>query len=254
MGDARTIEEVLARMAELDATLDSHDGVRWFNKLYLAVTRAVADNRGRMKEAAPGFLEQLDVAFANQYFAALDAAGHRAVPEDYPFHAWKPLFGRRLRRDIAPIQFALAGANAHINHDLALGVQDVCRARGVRVSRDSGEYKDYKAVNGLIQETEREVKAWLLTGALVEVDRHFGPVDDLVAIWSVTAARDAAWTHAEVLSHLNDTGFVERHYREVLDRTTGGYSRALLRSVGAFEGAPLFRSSVDAAALAELAA
>jgi hypothetical protein len=250
----RTIEEVLARMVELDAALDSHDGVRWFNKLYLAVTQAVAGNRGKMKEASPGFLEQLDVSFANFYFDALDAAGGRSLPSDYPFHAWKPLLERRHRRDIAPIQFALAGANAHINHDLALGVQDVCRARGVRVSRDSGEYKDYRAVNGLIQQTEREVKAWLLTGALVEVDRHFGPVDDLVAIWSVTAARDAAWTHAEVLSHLSDTGFVERHYRGVLDRTTGAYSRALLRSVGVFEGAPLFRAAVDAETLAGLAA
>jgi hypothetical protein len=254
MGHVKTIDEVLARMSDLDKTLGPDDGVRWFNKLYLAVTDAVAANRGKMKEAAPGFLEQLDVAFANFYFDALDAAGGGAVPKGYEFRAWKPLFERRAQRDIAPIQFAMAGANAHINHDLALGVQDVCAARGVPVGRDTGEYKDYTAVNGLIQKTEHEVKAWLLTGALLEIDRHFGPVDDLIAIWSVTAARDAAWTNAEVLSHLPDTGFIERHYRDVLDRTTGAYSRALLRPAGVFEGAPLFGAAVDAEALAAVAA
>jgi hypothetical protein len=251
VGHVNTIAQVLARMKKLDADLPPTDGVRWFNKLYMAVTQGVADNVGRMKQHAPGFLERLDVVFANLYFDALDAAaGHRHLPDSYPYRAWKPLFDRRQRRDIAPIQFALAGMNAHINHDLTLAAQDTCRDRGVGVKRGSGEYEDYTAVNTLIERVEREVKVWLLTGALGEVDRRFGPVDDIIAIWSVSAARDAAWTHAEVLSHLSDTGFVERHYRDVLDRTTGAYSRALLRPVGFFDGAPLIPLVVDAKALA----
>jgi hypothetical protein len=246
-----TIAEVLARMKALDAELPPTDGARWFNKLYLAVTQGVVDNIGSLHQRAPGFLERPDVVFANLYFDAFDAAaGHVRLPDSYPFRAWKPLFDRRHRRDIAPIQFALAGMNAHINHDLTLAAQDVCRERGVRVGRGTGEYRDYTAVNGLIERAERDVKVWLLTGALHEVDQRFGPVDDVIAIWSVTAARDAAWTHSEVLSHLNDTGFVERHYRDVLDRTTGAYSRALLRPVGFFAGAPLIPLVVDAEALA----
>jgi hypothetical protein len=40
----------------------------------------------------------------------------------------------------------------------------------------------------------------------------------------------------------------------VLDRTTGAYSRALLRPAGVFEGAPLFGATVDAEAMAAVAA
>ena len=250
MPPAQTIDDVLARMQALDAQLDPNDGVKWFNRLYLAVTQGVVDSLGTWPQKSPGFLTALDVVFANLYFDALDAAGGGSrLPSGYRFHAWKPLFERRHRRDIAPIQFALAGMNAHINHDLALGVQDVCRNRGVRVRHGSDEYDDYTSINQLLERVEAEVKVWLLTGALAEVDRRFGPVDDIVAIWSVKHAREAAWTHAEVLSHMKDTGFVERHYREVLDRTTGGYSRALLQPVGFFEGAPLFQLEVNAAAL-----
>jgi hypothetical protein len=251
VANVNTIAQVLKRMKQIDKELGPDDGVKWFNRLYLAVTQAVVDNVDTVPQRAQGFLERLDVVFSNLYFDAFDAAaGRKRLPDDYRFRAWKPLFDRRHRPDIAPIQFALAGMNAHINHDLGLAVQDVCRERGVAVDRDSGEYRDYTAVNGLIERVERDVKVWLLTGALGELDRRFGPVDDVIAIWSVTAARDAAWTHSEVLSHLRDEGFIERHYREVLDRTTGAYSRALLRPVGFFDGAPLIPLVVDAKALA----
>ena len=111
--------------------------------------------------------------------------------------------------------------NAHINHDLALGVQQICTERGVRTDRDAPEYDDYTAVNRLIKQTDEEVKVWLLTDCLKYLDRRFGAVDDMVVIWSVERARAAAWVHSEVLWVLNDEGIVEQSYREVLDRTVG---------------------------------
>ncbi|MDQ4071885.1 MAG: DUF5995 family protein [Actinomycetota bacterium] len=241
MADATTIEEVLERLNQLEGDLPPDDGVRWFNRLYLKVTEQVAQYVNTVPQAAPGFLERLDIIFANAYFAALDAAepAGSELPRGYEYHAWKPLFGRRYARDVAPIQFALAGMNAHINHDLALGVQQVCTERGVRPDRDAPEYDDYTAVNRLIKQTEEEVKVWLLTDCLKYLDRRFGAVDDMVVIWSVERARAAAWVHSEVLWLLSDEGFVEQNYREVLDRTVGGYSRALLKSVGVFEGGPV---------------
>jgi hypothetical protein len=236
MPPAGTIEEVIERLEALDAELPVDDGVYWFNRLYLAVTHAVSDWLDTNEQAAPGFLERLDVVFGNKYLEAFDAAGDDL--DDYPFRAWKPLFERRRRRDVAPLQFALAGMNAHINHDLAIGVQDVCGERGVRPDRDAPEYQDYIAVNGLIERTEAEVKVWLLTGALALLDRHFGPIDDALAIWNVTVAREAAWTHGEVLFELSDSGLVEERYRAVLDRSAGFVGRAILLPVGAFEGGP----------------
>jgi hypothetical protein len=229
-----TIADVIERLEQLDRDLHPDDGVYWFNRLYLAVTRSVSDWLAENDQAAPGFLERLDVLFGGKYFEAFEAATDDL--HGFPFRAWKPLFERRRRRDISPLQFALAGMNAHINHDLAIGVQDVCGERDMRPDRDGDEYTDYIAVNGLIEETEAEVKAWLLTGAIGLLDRHFGPIDDAIAVWNVTAAREAAWTHAEVLFELSDKGFVERRYRGVLDRTAGLIGRAILLPVGAFEG------------------
>ena len=67
----------------------------------------------------PAFLERLDVVFANLYFDAVEA-GH-ADPRRVP-SAWRPLFECRNQSGILPIQFALAGMNAHINRDLPAGI------------------------------------------------------------------------------------------------------------------------------------
>ena len=44
---------------------------------------------------------------------------------------------------------------------------------------------------------------------------------------------------------LSDEGIVEQSYREVLDRTAGAYGRALLKSVGLFEGGPVVPIRAD---------
>jgi hypothetical protein len=227
-----TIDDVLARMEKLEQDLPADDGVRWFNKLYLAVTQRVAAYDKDGKQESPGFLERLDVAFANLYFTALDAAGAGAPPHDFPYRAWAPLFEAREHRHIAPVQFALAGMNAHINHDLALGICAVCVDRGVRPHRGSPEHTDYQAVNPLIADAEKSVKGWLLTGALAELDRDFQPADDVVAVWSVEAARAAAWTRAEVLWHLRKEPALQADYANINDGAVGLASRALLVPVG----------------------
>src|SRR3954451_8138069 len=217
-------------MEELDQTLPAEDGARWFNRLYLEVTRAVAAHETGGSET---FLAALDVRFASAYFVALGAAGGGSeLPDESPYHAWKPLFEARHERDIAPVQFALAGMNAHINHDLAVGVCTVCVARGVEPRTDSPEHAEYLAVNPLIADVEARVKTWLLTDAIAELDRDFGPVDDVIAIWSVERARDAAWIRAQVLWHLRALPALRDDYLEVNDRATELQSRGLLVPVG----------------------
>jgi hypothetical protein len=221
-------------MEALDRSLTPEDGVKWFNRLYLEVTRAVAAREQGGPQQAPGFLEALDVEFAGAYFAAIDAAGaSRDLPGDFPFHAWKPLFEARYSREIAPVQYALAGMNAHINHDLALGICAVCVARDVEPGDGTHEHADYLAVNPLIASVESRVKTWLLTDLLAELDRQFAPVDDIVAIWSVERARDAAWIGGQVLWQLRDLPPLRDDYLEINDRTTELASRALLVPVGA---------------------
>lgn len=225
----KTVADVLARLTAIDAALPPSDGVKWFNKLYLEMTQQVEASVAGKRFAAPGFLEGLDVVFARRYFAAFEAAGAgRSLPPDYPFHAWKPLFEVRFENRIAPVQFALAGMNAHINHDLALSVCDACAERHTEPSEDSPEHSDYEAVNGLIAAVEKKMKAWMMTGLLKELDREFGSLDDVVAVWNVERARDAAWVGAEVIWSLRSLPPLRESYEAVNDRTVGFAGRALL--------------------------
>jgi len=229
-----TVGDVLGRLEALDRALPATDGVKWFNKLYLEVTREVAESVGKdRRQAAPGFLEALDVAFARRYLAAFDAAGDGAAPPaGFPFHAWKPLFEARSKPGVAPVQFALAGMNAHINHDLSIAVCDTCTARGTGPSGDCPEHEDYESVNALIAEVEQKMKVWMMTGLLKELDVAFNSVDDTVAVWNVERARDAAWVGAEVIWSLRALPPLRASYEDMNDRAVGFAGRALLTPVG----------------------
>ena len=128
---ADPIAGVLARMEAIAAGLPAGDGVACFNHLYLEVTKAVDGQVATAGFADPAFLGALDVTFAGLYFAAVDdaAAGRK------PSRAWAPLFEARGRTGIAPIQFALAGMNAHINHDLPIALVKTFEALGSSPSR-----------------------------------------------------------------------------------------------------------------------
>ena len=113
-----SIAEAISRMEAIEAALPAADGIACFNRMYLDVTRQVNSQLGQGFFADPTFMTQLDVDFANLYFAAAGAAGD---PAAVPL-AWRPLAEQRAAAGIEPVQFALAGMNAHINHDLPLAV------------------------------------------------------------------------------------------------------------------------------------
>jgi hypothetical protein len=223
------IEDVVARMTEIDGALPAVDGISCFNKLYLAVTQNVLAGVGQATFEDPRFLSALDVSFANLYFAALRAfdSGSPDTPR-----AWQPLFEARANRAVAPIQFALAGMNAHINRDLPVALIQTFAALGLSPREDSAQHADFEKVNQLLATTEKQVKELYLDDLTRKLDMEFGAVDDVVAIWSVAAAREAAWTNGEALWHLRIIPPVERAYLRTLDRTVGFASRGLLVATG----------------------
>lgn len=221
---ATPIDAVVARMEAIGAGLSEDDGVARFNELYLAVTREVAAQASAGTFEDEAYLTALDVGFAGLYFAAvdLDARGV-AVP-----HAWAPLFQARGRKGVAAIQFALAGLNAHINHDLALALNTTCDQRGVALKRGSAQHRDFLKVNDTLQRVQDRVKARYARGLVGWADKALGRLDDVVAAWKVARARDAAWTNAEALRALRRVPRVGDDYLETLGRTVGLVSRALL--------------------------
>jgi hypothetical protein len=146
--------------------------------------------------------------------------------------AWAPLFEKRAVRGIAPLQFAIAGMNAHINHDLALALVATTKEFGVTLDRDTPEYRDYLLVNGILERVQDEIKDRFTTGAIKQIDNAGGRVDDMFASWSVARARDNAWVQAQTLHALEGSGFLHKQFLAALGRNVGFAGRTLLTPLG----------------------
>ena len=225
---ATTVDEVIARMREIEAAGRPSDGVVCFSRLYRQVTEGVNAGLAAPSFADPRFLERLDVVFANLFFGALEA--NERDPARTPA-AWAPIFAARSSRGIAPLQFALAGMNAHINRDLPVALVTTCGELGLELRSDSSEHSDYLLVNGMLERVEAQVKASYLPGSLGFLDRilhRLDRIDDVVAMWNVCRARDAAWTNAETLWALRSQELLRAEFMEALDRMVGFAGRGLL--------------------------
>lgn len=194
-----TIDDVVSVMIGLDSALSNEDGLKWFNLLYLKVTEAVRGSPPAAGWEDPRWLERLDVIFANLYFGAVTSWQRQP---DNVARSWFPLLDSRRRRDITRVQFALAGMNAHINHDLPIALVGTGKERGVAPRHGTPQYRDFERVNTILESAEQQVKRYLATGIVGEIDQDLGRIDDIVAMWSVHKARDTAWTNAEILWNL----------------------------------------------------
>ena len=217
-----TVQDVITRLRRIDGELPPDDGAAVFNRMYLTVTERVAAGLARGTVFSdPAFMEQLDVTFASLWIEAYDADVHD-VPK-----AWAALVERRRDRGVLPVQFALAGMNSHIGHDLAVAVVRTCRARDTSPD-EPGVRGDYEAVNRLLAASESEVRRSFLTAAGQQLDDHVGPVVHLVSSWNIDKARDVAWVNVEAMWALRHTGALADRYRAALARTVGMGSRLLL--------------------------
>lgn len=216
-----SISDVVEVMERIDAALPPDDGLKWFNKLYLMVTQEVDAPPAGWANAA--WVTRLDIVFAGLYFAAVAGALDRraATPS-----SWDALFAARHRGGIDRIQFALAGMNAHINHDLALALLQADADLHLTPSLSSPEHDDYERVNGLLATALPPALQFLAADALGELAQDTGKPGRLLAIWNVRAARDLAWDFAD---HLRTLEGVNRAVAlDAQDRLTGVIGRSLL--------------------------
>jgi hypothetical protein len=217
-----TIDEVIERMRAIQASLDPRDGVGQFNWVYQRVSEAVRDHLAAGFFHDPHFVEHFDVVFAARYFAAVDAdaAGQRLDP------AWRPVFKRRADTRIQPIQFAVAGMNTHINHDLSLAMVETCLAEDTHPQ--AGDIPaDYRKVNDIIEEVEAEIRQALLRD-LEQFGDAAEPLIHLISSWSIAQAREAAWIRTQVLWLLRDDPWLFQRSVDTTARAVGMTSRHLL--------------------------
>jgi hypothetical protein len=214
-----TVDTVVSRMRALDAILPARDGIAVFNRVYLAVTEAV-DRRidsGQFGDARAA--TALDVRFAERYLAAVDAA----ADERRPPACWRPLFQFRRHPGVRPLQFAIAGINAHIGHDLALAVVDACRTLGCEPAELEDEFD---RVGDLLVSLEERIREDLMPGP--DLLQIADPLTHLLGSWSLERARDATWSAARALWALRRLPDVAEEFAERLDAAVGFAGRMLL--------------------------
>jgi hypothetical protein len=219
----QTVEDVVAAMRAIEATLPEGDGIRSFNLLYRRVTEAVLADAASWADWP--FLQQFDVIFARLYFDAITT--WESDPARTP-RAWRPLFQARGDEKIAPLQCALAGMNAHINNDLVIALDRVASSENQYPSRNDARYQDFQRVNDVLERVEDELRPILSTGVINRIDLALGDLDSILAMWKVRNARDAAWTNGEVVWHLRGASHLRREYLERLDHMVGFAGRGLL--------------------------
>ncbi|MGW3288722.1 DUF5995 family protein [Streptomyces sp. NPDC001002] len=213
------VDVVVSRMRALDAALPERDGIAVFNRVYLAVTEAV-DRRidaGAFTDARAAIT--LDVRFAERYLAAVEAA----TDDRRPPACWRPLFQLRRHPGVRPLQFALAGINAHIGHDLALAVVDTCRS----LDCEPAEVEDeFDRVGDLLVSLEERIREDLMPGP--DLFQIADPLTHLLGSWSLDRARDATWTAARALWALRGLPDVAEEFTERLDAAVGFAGRMML--------------------------
>ncbi|UNO43682.1 hypothetical protein KGS77_04010 [Streptomyces sp. MST-110588] len=206
-------------MRTLRAALPPTDGVAVFNQVYLTVTEEVALRIGAGAFQDPVAAGELDALFARRFFGAVDAASAGLRPPA----CWRPLFQMRRHPGVSPLQFALAGINAHIGHDLALAVVDACRVLGCGPAALEG---DFDRIGGVLAGMEERIRESLMPGP--DVLDIADPLTHLAGCWSLDRARDGAWAAARVLWGLRGLPEVAEEFAERLDAGVGLVGRCLL--------------------------
>jgi|SRR5580698_170161 hypothetical protein len=218
-----SIADVIAVMQGIDELLPNDDGLKWFNRLYLMVTQRIDSQTPPNGWEDATWLERLDVVFAGFYFAAIaDALEQNTEIAS----SWDALFEARNRAGVDRIQFALAGMNAHINHDLALALLQTDAELHLTPAPQSPEHDDYEHVNGLLEDVLPSALNFLATGIVGELVQDSGKIGHLLAIWNVRVARDQAWNFADRLRNLD--GVSRALALEAQDKLTGVIGRFLV--------------------------
>jgi hypothetical protein len=222
-----TVAQVIARLRAIAEALPASDGVAVFDAMYLDVTERIGAELEAGTFQDPELMTELDVRFAGHWLSAYDAGSAQvAVPS-----AWAPLFEARRTPGLLRVQYALAGMNAHIEHDLPLAVVETCRVRGVDL-HEPAVRADYDAVNDVLAAVEGEIRRSFLTAIGEHVDDEVGPLVHLLSAWNIDKARDLAWVSAETIWATRHLERLSARFVAMLGHTVGMASRYLLTPVG----------------------
>jgi hypothetical protein len=199
MPGANNIDEVVAELDRvIAAAIAEHSRIGFSAALYrrvmLRVQKGIADG---WFDDGPR-MNRLDTAFANRYLDALATWEGGGTPTK----SWRFALNATRRSDLIILQHLLLGINAHINLDLGVAAAQVCPGAAL-----PGLHADFQRINQILSALTDEVKGVVaqFSPLLHLVDGFGGSFDDAIVNFSLGAARDDAWLHAQVLAALSPT-------------------------------------------------
>jgi Family of unknown function (DUF5995) len=201
------------------------DGLASFNYLYRSITGDVQEklNAGLFRDKE--FVITLDVEFAKRYLHAI--ALYQAAPKSAP-RSWQVLLDRRANPDIAPLQFAVAGVNAHVNFDLPFALVATCESLGSPLGSDT-QREDYQHINQIFAEQMAALRHHFEDPVVQDLDRStVSTVNNDLDELTVVLTRDAAWYRAEHLWTLRDQPHALDAQTETMDVLVSLAGRGLL--------------------------
>ena len=197
MAEARSIDEVLARLTEIVDRAEARDSrLGYFPALYRKVTARVDREIRRGSFDDGQRMARLDVAFANRYLEAFEL--HRTGGA--PTRSWDTAFRTAERWWPIVLQHLLLGINAHINLDLGIAAAVTAPGAALPALR-----ADFDRINGILASMVGEVQQELsrIWTALRWFNRRLGDGQRVLINFSMGRARAHAWSVAERFAALS---------------------------------------------------
>jgi len=182
-----TIESVIVALDEIvDRSIESGSELGYFAALYRRVTQEVANGIAAGAFEDGRRMEELDVVFANRYLAAY----HAFRRGEEITGSWQAAFDAEQHQGLSALQHLLLGMNAHINLDLGIATSEVARGTPMDLKADFMQINEIlrSQINGTQNRIARFVRPLRL------VDRLLGSIDEQLSMFSISYARDKAWT------------------------------------------------------------
>ncbi len=218
------IRQALDRM---DGLLEGWDAAGDYRGVFLRAYRDITARLDRAIDAGEfednPWMERLDLAFAEEYFAALRAydSGQGRLAR-----CWQLALDANRGRQTSALQDLLLGMNAHIRHDLPIAIHEVGVGQGDERAR---HHRDHDRLNGIlaaqIDTVQRDIRRHYSV-ILGLADLLAGATDELLSAAGIRAVRNRAWEDALALAEAG-TGPARERIRQELDRRVSATARTL---------------------------
>lgn len=179
------------------------DQRQYFHATYQRTTIAVAAELRRGGFTDGGWVERWDVAFADLYLDALQAA----LSGSRPTRPWGIAFGAAA--ELPPLRHVLLGMNVHINYDLPQALLAVISDEEFDDARLlARRQSDHQAIDRVLASrvAAEDDELAAVSGPGTWPDRLLQPLNRLATRRFLREAREKVWANAVVLSRARRQG------------------------------------------------